>query len=85
MKAYELPATVMANGSLTWPDFQLDPALKDAQVRVIILVEETKDDGEIKDDEWVRAAARNTAFDFLHDLEEDIYTVSDGKPFQPQG
>jgi hypothetical protein len=81
MKAYELPATVMANGSLTWPDFHLDPALKDTQVRVIVLVEETKDNGEIKDDEWVRAAAQNTAFDFLRDLEEDIYTVSDGKPY----
>lgn len=76
MKAYELPATVTANGSLTWPDFQLDPALKDA------LVEETKDDGEITDDEWVRSAAQNTAFDFLRDSEEDIYSVSDGKPFQ---
>ncbi|MBE9137492.1 hypothetical protein IQ254_09755 [Nodosilinea sp. LEGE 07088] len=80
MKAYELPATVMANGHLTWPDFQLDPALKDAQVRVIVLVDEAKDIG---DDEWLQAAAQNPAFDFLSDPEEDIYELSDGKPFEP--
>lgn len=80
MKAYELPATVMANGHLTWPDFQLDPALKDAQVRVIVLVEEAND---LSDEDWLKAATRNPAFDFLHDAEEDIYSVSDGKPFKP--
>ncbi|HZG37303.1 MAG TPA: hypothetical protein VEZ50_01365 [Nodosilinea sp.] len=80
MKAYELPATVMANGHLTWPDFQLDPALKDAQVRVIVLVEEAND---LSDDDWLKAATQNPAFDFLHDSEEDIYSVSDGKPFKP--
>ncbi|PSR18270.1 hypothetical protein C8255_08275 [filamentous cyanobacterium CCP3] len=80
MKAYELPATVMANGHLTWPDFQLDPALKDAQVRVIVLVEEAND---LSDDDWLKAATQNPAFDFLQDAEEDIYSVSDGKPFKP--
>lgn len=80
MKAYELPATVMANGHLTWPDFQLDPALKDAQVRVIVLVEEAND---LSDDDWLKAATQNPAFDFLHASEEDIYSVSDGKPFKP--
>jgi hypothetical protein len=77
MKAYELPATVMANGHLTWPDFQLDPALKDAQVRVIVLVEEAND---LSDDDWLKAATQTPAFDFLHDSEEDIYSVSDSKP-----
>ncbi|MGG6238620.1 hypothetical protein ACQ4N7_08255 [Nodosilinea sp. AN01ver1] len=80
MKAYELPATVAANGHLTWPEFQLDPALKDAQVRVIVLVEESTD---IEEDEWLQSAAQNPAFSFLYDSEEDIYTVNDGKPFEP--
>ena len=80
MKAYELPAAVMANGHLAWPDFQLDPALKDAQVRVIVLVEEVND---LSDEDWLQAATQNPAFDFLHDSEEDIYSVSDGKPFKP--
>lgn len=31
--------------------------------------------------EWLKAASKNEAFDFLKDPEEDIYTPSDGKPF----
>lgn len=31
--------------------------------------------------EWLKAASRNEAFDFLKDPEEDIYTPSDGRPF----
>ena len=31
--------------------------------------------------EWLQAAAANPAFDFLKDSEEDIYTFSDGRPF----
>ncbi|WP_035985163.1 hypothetical protein [Leptolyngbya sp. KIOST-1] len=79
MKAYELPATVAANGRLTWPEFQLDPALKNAQVRVIVLVEESTD---IEENAWLQSAAQNPAFSFLYDSEEDIYSVSDGKPFE---
>lgn len=31
--------------------------------------------------EWLKAAARSPAFDFLKDPQEDIYTLADGKPF----
>jgi hypothetical protein len=82
MRAYELPATITANGQLVLPDFHLDSELQDAQVRVIILVEE-KDD--IRDDDWLKSAAHNPAFDFLHNPEEDLYTPHDGKPFEYQG
>lgn len=30
--------------------------------------------------EWLKAIAQNPAFDFLHNPEEDIYTIHDGKP-----
>ncbi len=33
------------------------------------------------DGEWLKAAARNPAFDFLREPIEDIYTLADGKPF----
>lgn len=36
---------------------------------------------ELEEFEWLKAAARNPAFDFLKDPEEDIYTLDDGKPF----
>ncbi len=48
------------------------------RVRVIVLYPATD---EISEEEWLHAAARNPAFDFLADPEEDIYTLNDGKPF----
>ena len=35
----------------------------------------------ISETKWLQAAAANPAFDFLKDPEEDIYTLSDGRPF----
>ena len=40
------------------------------------------DDFNENEEEWLQAAARNSAFDFLADPEEDIYTLDDGIPFQ---
>lgn len=48
------------------------------RVRVIILVTE---EAEIEEKRWLEAAASNEAFSFLNDVEEDIYSLSDGKPF----
>jgi hypothetical protein len=42
---------------------------------------EWDDSEEIDESEWLKAVARNPAFDFLKDPEEDIYTLADGKPF----
>jgi len=35
----------------------------------------------IDEQEWLRAAAANPAFDFLKEPGEDIYTLADGEPF----
>jgi hypothetical protein len=43
------------------------------------------DDVDIDEREWLRAAARNPAFDFLNDPAEDIYTRDDGQPFRDEG
>ncbi len=48
-------------------------------VRVILMI---RDDADITEQEWVKAAASNPAFDFLKDAEEDIYTLADGKPYE---
>ena len=48
------------------------------QVRIIVLFPENDD---ISENEWLRGAAKNQAFDFLNEPEEDIYTLADGKPF----
>ncbi len=43
------------------------------------------DQTDIDEGEWIRAAANNPAFDFLKEPKEDIYTLTDGKPFHDQG
>jgi hypothetical protein len=48
------------------------------KVRIIILYPTTE---EMDETEWLYAASHNPAFAFLHDAEEDIYTLEDGKPF----
>ncbi|MFO7676053.1 MAG: hypothetical protein R6X12_07050 [bacterium] len=75
-KAIETTAIVENERRLTLLDSV--PIQDQTRVRVIILV---PDDAEPDDQEWLRQAAANPAFDFLTDPAEDIYTVSDGKPF----
>ncbi len=58
------------------------PLVGPSRVRVIILI---PDQADIDEGEWLKAAATNPAFDFLQDPEEDIYTLTDGKPFNDQG
>ena len=79
-KAIETTGTIDAQHHLV-----LDGALPitgPTRVRVIILVPEESD---INETEWLQAAAANPAFDFLKDTEEDIYTLSDGRPFYDEG
>ena len=76
MRAIETTGTVDQESRLVL-DAPL-PITGPSRVRVIILVVEETD---IEEQEWLRAAASNSAFDFLKDPSEDIYTLSDGKPF----
>jgi hypothetical protein len=80
MKAIEMKGTVDAQGLL-----HLDEPLSSihpGRVRVLILV---PDETDIDETEWLRGAARNPAFEFLNDPEEDIYTLADGRPFHVKG
>jgi hypothetical protein len=80
MKAIEVTATVDEQGQL-----HLDQPLKvikSGLVRAILLFPE---DDEIDEMEWLKAAASNPVFAFLHDPEEDIYTLEDGKPLDDKG
>jgi hypothetical protein len=56
------------------------------RVRVIVLspVANKADWVDWDESEWLQAAARNPAFDFLKDAAEDIYTLEDGRPFHDQ-
>ncbi len=79
IRAIETTGTVEARRQLVL-DEDL-PISGPARVRVIILFSEE----EREEIAWLRAAATNPAFDFLKDPEEDIYTISDGRPFHDQG
>jgi hypothetical protein len=51
------------------------------RVRVIVLYPSGE---EWDEKEWLRAAARNSVFDYLSEPEEDIYSLSDGEPFRDE-
>jgi hypothetical protein len=51
------------------------------RVRVIVLYPMTEGSDE---EEWLRAAAGNPAFEDLEAPEEDIYSLEDGEPFLDQ-
>lgn len=53
------------------------PFKENTTVRVIIL---SVEDDEINEDEWLRAASTSSAFHFLDDPVEDIYSIDDGNP-----
>ena len=78
LQVVELIGTIDEKGQL-----HLDApisAVGQGRVRVILLPEEA----EIGENEWLKAAASNPAFDFLKDPAEDIYTLDDGQPFNDQ-
>ena len=76
LTAIELSGTVNEFHQL-----QLDniiPISGPKRVRVIVLYSSDDDNEE---EEWIHTATYNHAFDYLHDPEEDIYSIHDGTPF----
>jgi hypothetical protein len=76
MRAVTLPGRIDENSQLHLEGNL--PVVGPSRVQVIILMPA---EAEINEAEWLRAAAANPAFDFLKEPGEDIYTLSDGKPF----
>ena len=51
-------------------------------VRLFILLQDNeKDTDDIDEQLWLKSVSKNSAFDFLHDEDENIYSITDGKPF----
>lgn len=75
MKAIEVVGTIEENGRVRLEEPV--PAAVGERVRLIVLVGED----EPNEREWLHAATRGGAFDFLNAPEEDLYTLRDGKPF----
>lgn len=64
-------------------DHQL-PIAGPKRVRVIVLYPLSDEPDELDETEWLRAAATNPAFQFLHEVSEDIYSLTDGKPLHDE-
>jgi hypothetical protein len=80
MKAIEVSGRIDAAGGLRVE--QRIPVNGPCKVRVLLLIAEEDD---VSEDAWLRAAARNAAFDFLSGPDEDLYTVHDGRPLAHEG
>ncbi len=52
--------------------------LKENEVKVIIMY--TENDEMAEEQIWLKSISNNSAFDFLKDPEEDIYSLNYGKP-----
>ena len=77
MKAIETTGSLDKSGIL-----KLDKPIaisKKQKVKVIILY---GDDDEIDEKDWLTSFAKNPSFSFLKSKKEDIYSLSDGKPFK---
>ena len=76
MKAIETTGQFDEQGNLS---IEFPLSLRNQKVKLIILIPEVED---IEEEEWLSAIQNNEAFDFLHDTEEDIYSVEDGRPIK---
>jgi hypothetical protein len=75
LTAIETTGTIERNGKIVIDEtFSVSAP---TSVRVIVLFPESED---LNESEWLRAASKNEAFDFLNSTEEDIYSLEDGKP-----
>ena len=79
MTAIEMTGVVDERNQLKLDGFL--PFSGPRRVRVIVL--STLDD-EINEIAWLQAASQNSAFAFLTDSAEDIYTITDGEPFHDE-
>lgn len=77
MKAIEITAKTDKAGHLK---INYPMNKRESDVRIIILVDEISDE----DDEeklWINSISSNPAFNFLKDSNENIYSLTDGEPF----
>jgi hypothetical protein len=79
LTAIEMSGTVNESRQLQLDDLLPIPGPK--RVRVIVLYSPVD---EWDEKEWLHTATLSPAFDFLKDPEEDIYTLTDGKPYHDE-
>jgi hypothetical protein len=83
MRSIECAGTISAQGEL-----QLDellPPNQPSRVRIIVLFPESLESDDLTPEQWNKAIAGNPSFAFLHDAEEDIYTLANGVAVSHEG
>jgi len=79
MTAIEMTGTINEQHQLELDDVLPIPGPK--KVRVIVLYSPLD---ELREEDWLYAAARNPTLAFLRDPQEDIYSLADGRPLNDQ-
>ena len=77
MKAIEITTKTDKTGNLKI-NYPINK--KESDVRIIILVDEKNDDVD-EEKLWINSISSNPAFNFLKDSNENIYSLTDGEPF----
>ncbi len=78
MKAVEIIGSVEKDGTVSVS--QKISSVPPGPVRILLLSPD-QEEQELDEKIWIRGASTNPAFDFLKNLEEDIYSLSDGRAF----
>ncbi len=80
MKAIEINTKTDKYGHLRL-DYPLHK--KDCKIRVIVLVDDKNEEIDEADEEklWMKTILSNPAFSYLEDANENVYTITDGEPF----
>lgn len=75
MQTIQASGTVDKNGKLT---LEKPLNIRDRKVKILVFINDEYDDSEIDEKEWQKAISNNPVYDFLNDLDEDVYPFSDG-------
>jgi hypothetical protein len=79
LSTIELNGTIMPNNCIKIDE----PLSLEVSKRVCVVLFYSNED-EMTESEWLQAASKNSAFDFLKDADEDIYTLEDGEPLEDE-
>jgi hypothetical protein len=78
MRAIEINTKTDKHGHLIL-DYPVNK--RERNVRVIILVDDQNDEVEVEEQIWLKDISSNPVFDFLNQPSENIYSLTDGEPF----
>ena len=74
---------IINNNNILKIQHKINKQFLNKSVRILILFnEELESIDEIDKKLWLKSISQNNAFNFLNDSEEDIYSLTDGKPLE---